>query len=253
MIRIGNPFSEWNRDFRLLAAAAFSVGVFFGVQLTLYNNFAVDRLGIEPHELGYVEALRETSGFLNAFFIALMMRVAPPVVAGASLLVMGAGLAAYADVYTVFSLAVYSALWGIGFHCWIPMEQSMALRFSPEGKKGKWLGQLRSVHALAWLLTIGVCNLVFHLIRYDWLFVGAGAITALGGLTIFFAGRRRPEFREKSFVFRRRYGLYYALNFLQGCRKQMFITFAIFALVKVHGMPVETTMALVLINQTLIT
>ena len=73
MIRISNPFSEWNRDFRLLGAAAFSVGVFFGVQLTLYNNFAVERLGIEPHELGYVEALRETSGFLNAFFIALMV------------------------------------------------------------------------------------------------------------------------------------------------------------------------------------
>ena len=253
MIRISNPFSEWNRDFKLLGAAAFSVGVFFGVQLTLYNNFAVERLGIEPHELGYVEALRETSGFMNAFFFALMMRLAPPVVAGASLVVMGAGLAAYADVYTVFSLAVYSALWGIGFHCWLPMEQSMALRFSPEGQKGKWLGQLRSVHAFAWLLTIGVCNLVFHMIRYDWLFVGAGAITALGGLVIFFASRKRPNVHENSFVFRRRYGLYYALNVLQGCRKQMFITFAIFALVKVHGMPVETTMALVLINQTLIT
>ena len=33
----------------------------------------------------------------------------------------------------------------------------------------------------------------------------------------------------------------------------MFITFAIFALVKVHGMPVETTMILVLINQSLVT
>jgi MFS family permease len=54
-------------------------------------------------------------------------------------------------------------------------------------------------------------------------------------------------------VFQRRYGLFYALNFLQGLRKQMFITFAIFALVKIHGMPVHTTMILVLINQTLIT
>ena len=33
----------------------------------------------------------------------------------------------------------------------------------------------------------------------------------------------------------------------------MFITFAIFALVKIHGMPVHTTMILVLMNQTLIT
>ena len=54
-------------------------------------------------------------------------------------------------------------------------------------------------------------------------------------------------------MLKRRYLLFYALNFLQGLRKQMFITFAIFALVKVHGMPVETTMILVLINQVLIT
>ncbi len=81
----------------------------------------------------------------------------------------------------------------------------------------------------------------------------AGIATALGGVALFFISERAPVQGEKSFVFKRRYRLYYALNFLQGCRKQMFITFAIFALVKVHGMPVETTMILVLINQTLIT
>ena len=48
--------------------AVAGTGVFFGVQLTLFNNFIVERLGIEPHELGYVEALREVPGFLNAFF-----------------------------------------------------------------------------------------------------------------------------------------------------------------------------------------
>ena len=47
-----NPFKAWNRDFKLLAAAVFAVGAFFGVQLGLYNNFVVSRLAIEPHELG---------------------------------------------------------------------------------------------------------------------------------------------------------------------------------------------------------
>ena len=127
MNRFRNPFAEWNRDFRLLACAVFSVGVFFGVQLTLFNNFIVERLGIEPHELGYVEALREVPGFLNALFIALMIRLAPPLVAGVSLVVMGLGIAAYAGVTTVFALALYSVFWSIGFHCWIPLEQAMGL------------------------------------------------------------------------------------------------------------------------------
>lgn len=252
-MRFNNPFRHWSRDFRLLGVAVFTVGVFFGVQLTLFNNFIVERLNIEAHELGYVEALREVPGFLNALFIALMIRLAPPVVASVSLVIMGLGLAAYADVTTVYSLAVYSVLWSIGFHCWVPLEQSMALQFSPEGEKGKWLGQLRSVHGFAWLLTIGVCNVIYHIVRYDGLFIMAGLTTALGGIAIFFASKKRPAVKEKGFVFKRRYAIYYALNFLQGFRKQMFITFAIFALVKIHGMPVATTMVLVLVNQTLIT
>ena len=249
---LNNPISKWNRDFRLLALAVASQGIFFGVQLTLFNNFIVERLNIEAHELGYVEALREVPGFMNAFFVALMVRFAPPVVAAISLMIMGAGIAAYAHVDSVLVLSLYSLVWSVGFHCWIPMEQSMALLFSPKGKKGKWLGQLRSVNSIAWLLSILICKLAYDSVGYNGLFAMAGAATVGGGFAILFASRRRPP-HERGFVFKRRYGLYYALNFLQGLRKQMFITFAIFALVKVHAMPVHTTMILVLINQTLIT
>jgi predicted MFS family arabinose efflux permease len=229
------------------------VGAFFGVQLTMYNNFVVDRRAIEPHELGYVEALREIPGFLNALFIALMIRLAPPLVAGVSLIVMGLGLVAYADVDTVFSLALYSVIWSIGFHCWTPLHETMALGFSPEGKKGYYLGQLRSVSSIARLAAIGSCIFLLQYIQYEGLFVMGGMMTVLGGTAVMFASRKRPDVPEKGFVFKRRYGIYYALNFLQGLRKQMFITFAIFALVKVHGMPVGTTMILILINQVFIT
>ena len=90
---MNNPFKEWSRDFRLLAAAVFAVGAFFGVQLGLYNNFVVSRLAIEPQELGYVEALREVPGFLQAIFIALMVRLAPSVISGFALGIMGIGIA----------------------------------------------------------------------------------------------------------------------------------------------------------------
>ena len=248
-----NPFAQWSGSFALLAGAVFSVGVFFGVQLTLFNNFIVERLGIEAHELGYVEALREIPGFLNVIFIALIIRASPPLVAAVSLVVMGLGFMAYANVATVSALALYSVVWSIGFHCWIPIEQSLALSLSPAGGKGRWLGQLRSVHSVGMLLTIGACILLLPHLRYDGLFVAAGAVTVLGGAALLFIRRSTRIAGERSFVFRRQYFLYYLLNFLQGCRKQMFITFAIFALVKIHGMPVETTMILVLINQSLIT
>ena len=247
-----NPFAEWNKDFKLLALATCGVGVFFGIQLTLFNNFIVEQFGIEPHELGTLEALREVPGLLNVLMVALLIRRSPPVMGCVMLVIMGLGLMAYGGVTNVFTLAVVSFFWSIGFHGWLPLGQSMALRFSPPGNKGKWLGQLRSVESIAWLTAIGACLLTFQTLRYQGLFFLAGAITVLGGIGLMWATRQCTLVEEKGFVFKRRYGVYYALNFLQGFRKQMFITFAIFALVKVHGMPVETTMILMLINQVLV-
>ncbi len=247
-----NPFAEWNKDFKLLAVATCGVGVFFGIQLTLFNNFIVEQFGIEPHELGTLEALREVPGLLNVLMVALLIRRSPPVMGCVMLVIMGLGLMAYGGVTNVFTLAVVSFFWSIGFHGWLPLGQSMALRFSPAGNKGKWLGQLRSVESIAWLTAIGACLLTFQTLRYQGLFFLAGAITVLGGIGLMWATRQGTLVEEKGFVFKRRYGVYYALNFLQGFRKQMFITFAIFALVKVHGMPVETTMILMLINQVLV-
>ena len=227
--------------------------MFFGVQMTLFNNFIVDRLNIEPHQLGSVEALREVPGFLNAFFLALIIRFAPAKIAAIALLVMGVGIAAYSQVSSVFLLAAFSLVWSLGFHCWLPLEQSMGLVYSPSGNKGRWLGQLRSIHSLAWLVSIGLCMLLLEYLHYEGIFIIAGVCTGIGGLALLFIDRSNNPSSEKGLVLKRRYMLYYALNFLQGLRKQMFITFAIFALVKVHGMQVETTMVLVLINQVLIT
>ncbi|MFT5089801.1 MAG: MFS family permease [Candidatus Latescibacterota bacterium] len=248
-----NPLTEWNRNFALLALAVAGVGMFFGVQLTLFNNFIVEGLGVEAHELGYVEALREVPGFLNVLFFALLVRFSPSRVATAALVVMGVGIAVYTYASTIYLLAIFSVIWSLGFHCWIPLEQSMALAYAPTGERGRWLGQLRSVGSIAWLLAIGLCMLLMDYIHYEGLFVLAGVATIAGGIALLFVNNKGPKIRDKSMVFKRRYSLYYALNFLQGLRKQMFITFAIFALVKVHGMPVKTTMILVMINQVFIT
>ena len=245
-------FSDWTPDFRRLAIATAGIGVFFGVQLTLQNNFIVAHLGIEPHELGVVEALREVPGFLNFVFLAVMIALSPPVAAAICLVLMGLGVAAFSQVDTIMTFTLFSVVWSIGFHAWHPLSQNMALLFSPVNRKGQALGELRSVESLAWLVTIIVCIFGYAYIGYGGLFILAGVACIFGAYVIFGATRRTVSHLDKSFLLRKRYWLYYTLQFLQGFRKQMFITFAIFALVKVHSMPVETTMILVLINQILI-
>ena len=96
------PWLSWNRNFRLLAIAVFGSGIFFGVQFSLFHNFIVEGIGIEAHELGYMEALREVPGFLNALFIAVTILLSPPLLGGISLIVMGLGLALYAQADSFF-------------------------------------------------------------------------------------------------------------------------------------------------------
>ena len=174
ILNFENPLSEWNRNFALVAVSAFGVSVFLGVHFSLFNNYIVARLAIEPHHLGYVEALREVPGFLNALFIALMIRLAPSLVAGVALMVMGLGVMAYAQLASVVSLALYSVVWSIGFHCWMPLEQTLALNFSPRGNKGKWLGQLASVGGIATLLGIGLCLVLMPYLHYEGMYIVAG-------------------------------------------------------------------------------
>lgn len=52
--------------------------------------------------------------------------------------------------------------------------------------------------------------------------------------------------------FRREYGLYYLLTFLEGCRRQIFSIFASFALILVYHVPVQHMLLLQFVNSVLI-
>ncbi len=243
---------SWNRNFRLLACAVFGTGVFFGIQFSLFHNFIVERIGIDAHELGYMEAFREVPGFLNALFIAIMMYFAPPILAGISLIVMGFGLALYSQANSFLAVLIYSFVWSIGFHAWIPLQGTMALSYSEGEEKGKWLGSLRSVESLSMLAAIILCMFAVNMLEFEGLFQIGGASVAIGGVALMFASRQLQAERENRFVLRKCYWLYYLLSFLQGCRRQIFITFAVFALVKVYGTDRSIIITLILINQVIV-
>jgi predicted MFS family arabinose efflux permease len=225
------------------------MGAFFGIQFALFNNFIVERIGIEAHQLGYMEALREVPGLLNALVTAILIHFAPPIIGGISLIVMGIGMAAYSQANSFLSILLFSVVWSIGFHAFAPLRETMALAYSEGEEKGKWLGRLKSVESSAMLTAIILCSLTVNLLEFEGLFQIGGVVVAVGGVVLMFASRQLQTGRENRLVLRKRYRLYYLLAFLEGCRKQVFITFAIFALIKVYNTDRSTIIKLVLINQ----
>ena len=243
---------SWNRDFCFLAFAVFSVGMFFGIYFALFFNFIENRFAIEAPELGYMEALREVPGFLNALFIATMVYFAPPTIGGISLVVMGLGMAAYSHIGGFGGLLFFSLVWSVGFHAWVPLRSLMAITHSESDEKGKPIGQLRSVESCAMLGAITLCMFCVEFLEFEGLFLIGGGISTIGGIVLMFSSRQLRIKDENRFVIRKRYWLFYLLSFLQGCRKQIFITFAIFALVKVYGTNRDMIIKLILINQIII-
>ncbi len=261
-LRLGELTGHHN--FLLLAGAVFCVGGAFGVQIPLFANFIFERFGVKTNEYGYLEALRETPGFLVVGVSALVMVVAAPRLSMICLLVMGSGLAAYAWITDIASLMggsailaliVTSVFWSIGFHTWAPLQGTLALRYAPSDETGRWLGWLRTMSGIGHMTMIGVALLLIRVLEYEGMFIFAGALLVIGAVLVGLAGKGDhavvDQPRERRILFRKRYSVYYLLIFLQGARKQIFLMFAVWLLVRGHGAARETILALMLINQVL--
>ena len=236
------------RDLRLLAVTIFCVSFGFGTYFATFNNFVVQSLDLQPQQLGILEAAREMPGFLMFLIAALTMTVAEPILASIALMLVATGVAAYCRVNSLTSLLLFSLVWSIGLHVWMPLSPSMVLNLSDESNKGRRLGQMNSVAAIGTIC--GMC-LVFILGKYIGfknIFLIAGCIAGLGAVSVSFIRRNIGHAEKPRFVFKRRYSLYYLLTFLEGCRKQVFITFAIFALVRNYGTPLRVVAALMIFN-----
>jgi predicted MFS family arabinose efflux permease len=218
-----------------------------GIQIASYPNFMVEQLAIRPEQLGILESVRETPGFILVVIAALTMRIAEPILASGALLLEAIGMLSVYFVASVDTLILISFTWSLGLHTWMPLNQSIALALSDDTNRGMRLGQVRSVTALANLVGIGLVAALATQLGLRSIFLVAGASILIAALLVFRIPRNLRQVEKPRLVFKRKYGLYYALTFLEGSRKQVFITFAVFALVKVYEATIrEVAIAMVI-------
>ena len=234
--------------FGWLAAANFAFGLAFGIYGTIFFNFIGQDLGISPNQLGLLETVREIPGLLTVGIAALVMTVAEPLVGAVALLLLGVGYVNYFHLDGIPSLILFSLVTSLGFHMWMPISSTLALRLSRVSEQGRRLGQLRAVAAVANLAGIGLVALVAGTSGLRPLFVVAGVIAIAGALLILRVRGIPRITRPPRILVRRAYWLYYALTFLDGARRHIFMTFALFLLVRDYGSPVQTIAILGLVN-----
>jgi len=243
------------RNLILLGAGAFCLSFGFSTFLGMANNFMAQDLGMEPGQLGVLEACRETPGILSAVLGGILIYLAEPRLASLALSVMGAGFISMFFVRGWGQFLAASLLWSTGFHVWAPLSATLVLGVAETGQEGKRMGQVGAAGSVAGPLALGMIFLVSRYfsihgqeVPFRPMFVLAGLAVLVAALGISRVHVRNFYQRKERIVIKPEYRLYYLLTFLDGCRKQIFSTFAIFVLVKVYHTNVGTVALLMAVN-----
>lgn len=232
----------------IAAAGPFS----FAIWMALLNNFAIDVAQFTGREIGILQSLREIPGFLafTAVFLLLLMR--EQVLAVVSLAVLGFGIAITGLLPSEYGLYFTTVLMSIGFHYYETIQMSLSLQWLPKERAPRVMGWQLSAKSVAAIIAYGFSWVMLEQfdIAFAWLYALGGGATILMAIFIWTAFPRIDghEPQHKSMIVRKRYWLYYALTFMGGARRQIFVVFAGFLLVEKFGFPATTVAALYLAN-----
>ncbi|HKO25693.1 MAG TPA: MFS transporter [Chloroflexota bacterium] len=234
-------------DLALVGVAAFAMNAGLSAYGAIYNNFLVNDLHITAQALGGLESLREVPGFLTVAMAAVTVQFRESRLAAFSLLLMGLGLAAISGAHSWWYLVAAGMVWSIGFHLFNPLSNGLVLAAAERSQEGRALGWIGGIGAAGALAGMAMVFAVVGLLGLRGTFVPTGLVVLAGAVALLFMRDKQVAPRTR-LVVRRRYGIYYALTLLDGSRRQIFTTFAVFLLIKVYHLDVQHITALLIFN-----
>lgn len=227
-------------------------GVAFGLKRGIQDNYLSDIVSIDEFERGVVEFFREMPGLLLVFILALMYKFADSKVFKIGIGMMVAGLAGLllasssefflGKIFVVLFMTIFSA----GEHIIMPVRSTIAMDLAKTEKAGASLGITTSINQLGNIAGFIIVTIIFfilgkygfdrtHIIGYRLVFavafalmVGAAFVAAALKETKLKAPRQRLYFAKK-------FSKYYMLEVFYGSRKQIFLTFAPYVLIREYG------------------
>lgn len=233
-----------------LMALAFLNWLGFASWSALINNFAKEAAGFNGQDIGILQSVREIPGFLAFTAIVLFWFMREQLLAYVSLVALGVGVAITGYYPTLGGLLLTTTIMSLGFHYYETAQQSLQLQLLPKAEAPRLLGRIAGASAMAQLLAFGSIAVIWRVFQptYVSVFLAAGLLTVALTLLVWLAF---PRFQgvvpqNKGFVLRRRYWLYYALTFMSGARRQIFMAFGGFLLVERFGYDVSATATLLL-------
>ncbi|MBR9843842.1 MAG: MFS transporter [Rhodobacteraceae bacterium] len=243
---------RWRQPMALLFLMALGMPIAFNTWSALLNNFVIEVAGFDGSDIGLLHTVREIPGFFAIGVIALLLVIREQVLGIVSLILLGVATAVTAWFPSMAGILTITMLSSIGFHYYETVNQSLQLQWLDKARAPKVLGWLLAAGSAATLVAYGAIVLTWKAfdLSYNLVYLAGGGITAVIAV---FALVAYPQFEERTpqvrkMVLKKRYWLYYALQFMAGARRQIFVVFAGFMMVERFGFEVHEITALYLIN-----
>jgi len=217
---------------------------------TLFDNFAVHMVGLDGYHVGIIQSMREIPGFLALLVVYALLFIKEHRLAALSVLILGLGVALTGLFPSFYGVVFTTVMMSFGFHYFETTYQSLTLQYFSKEQSPIVFGQLRSM-ASACNIAVGLFFLgLAPYLSYSTLYLCFGGVIIICVLR---TARINPHqkglpLQKKQVVFRSTYWLFYLLTFFAGARRQIFIAFAVFLLVKKFDFTVQEIAALFLFN-----
>jgi len=243
-------FHAMDSRLKLFLAGILLMGVAGGVFETTFNNYINDVFHVNAETRGMLEFPRELPGFLCVLMTGLLFFLPERSIAGICALVVGfgmIGLGTFGDEW--WAMIAMTIFWSAGMHLMMPVRSSISMDLAVASAKGKRLGQVQAVGFAAAILGAGLVYLVLKSIAgktdiqlrdYRPVFYIGGVAAILASAAFFSMKLHGAHVHRSRLIVRKRFWLFYVLALLFGARKQLFITFGPWVLIKIFHEPAST-------------
>ncbi len=229
----------WRSREVFLVLTAIAMPISFSTWMALFNNFAHDMAHLGGDGVGFIQSFREVPGFLSFTVILLLLWFREQSFTLAALLLLGIGTMITGFYPTFWGLMLTTFVMSIGFHYFESLHQSLALQWTDKKSAPEVMGKIISARSVAALISFGLIYVMLDVAKVDmtWVYLLGGGVTMAIALYCWVGF---PKFeahveQSKKIVLRKRYWLWYALVFMSGARRQIFVVFAGFLMVQKFG------------------
>lgn len=247
-----STLSKWRRPEALLILMAIALPLAFSVWSALLNNFVVEIIRFDGLDIGLLHTIREIPGFLAVGVISILLFFREQTLALLMLCMLGLATAVTAWFPFLSGILTITLLSSIGFHFFETVNQSLQLQWFSKKEAPRKLGKLMAIGSAATLIAY-----TFLVLAWDKLNLSFNSAYMIAGFSCFslavlgyliFPNFEAPIPQTKKMVLRKRYWLYYLLQFMSGARRQIFVVFAGFMMVERFGLDVQQLTTIYLIN-----